>query len=371
MKDKVNIEMTEKKQKKWFWTTFFMTAGALLTILLLMVVIDPYFHFHGPLKGVSYRLNSERYMNNGIARHFEYDAVITGSSMNQNFKTSLMDELLGTNAVKVPFSGAAFEEIKDNLEVALNSGNEVKYVLWGLDYNGLNREYDWQGYSEYPEYLYDDNLWNDTSYVFNKTILFEGLLNTFLWNLSGEETTTFDEYSTWDGGRGWDSISRSYRRSAEILPMEVITEEEIERVTRNINENIVKMAKAYPETEFILFYTPYSALYWESIYRKGWLEKQIQMEQIATELMLGCENITLFNFCRETQITDEIGYYRDKEHYVAEINDLILQWIAQGRGLVTKENYKENLAWELEYYRNFDYDTLYVGYEEYKVPKKK
>ena len=368
MKNKVNIVMPDKKQKKWFLTTVFMTAGALLAILAVMAVIDPYFHFHGPLKGVSYRLYSERYMNNGIARHFEYDAVITGSSMNQNFKTSMMDELFGTDAIKSPFSGAAFEEIKENLEVALKSGNDVKYVLWGLDYNGLNRDYDWQGYSEYPEYLYDDNLWNDTSYVFNKTILFEGLINTFLWNLSGEDTTTFDEYSTWEGGRGWDSISHTYRRSAQILPMETITEDEIGRVTRNITENIVKLANAYPDTEFILFYTPYSVLYWESLYRDGWLEKQIQMEQIATELMLECENISLFNFCRETQITDEIEYYRDKEHYVAEINDMIMQWIAQGRGLVTRDNYKDNLAWELEYYMNFDYDKLYVGYEQYMTP---
>lgn len=351
--------MIEKKQKKWFFTTLFTTISILIVILIVMVVIDPYFHFHAPVEGISYRLYSERYMNNGIAKNFEYDAVITGSSMNQNFKTSLMDELFGTRAIKIPFSGAGFEEIKDTLEVALNSKNEVKCVLWGIDYNGLNREFDWQGYEEYPEYLYDNNPFNDTAYIFNKTILFEGLINTVLWNLKGEDTTTFDEYSTWDGGRGWESISKTYHRSDEILPMEEITQKEIERVKKNITENIVKLAKAYPETEFILFYTPYSALYWESIYRKGWLEKQLQMEQMATELMLECENIKLYSFCQEMEITDDINNYRDKEHYVAEINDMIMQWIAEGRGLVTKENYKQLIEWEREYYLNYDYDKLY------------
>ena len=330
-----------------------------------MVSIDPYFHFHGPLKGMNYRLYSERYMNNGIAKHFEYDAVITGSSMNQNFKSSLMDELLGTNSIKIPFSGASFEEIKDNIEVALNSGNDVKYVLWGLDYNGLNRDYNHEGYSEYPEYLYDDNIWNDTSYIYNKTILFEGLINTLLWNLSGKETTTFDEYSAWESGKGWESISARYRRSPEILPMEKISETEIQRVKENINRNIIDLALKYPETQFILFYTPYSALYWESLYRAGWLEKQIQMEKMATELMLECDNITLFSFCKETEITDNIDNYRDKEHYIAPINDMILHWIAEERGLVTKDNYKEILEWELDYYMNFDYDKLYIGYEQY------
>ena len=337
----------------------------LMAIAIVMIVVDPYFHFHKPLKNISYRLYSERYMNHGIAKHFDYDAVITGSSMNQNFKTTLMDELFGTKAIKIPFSGAAFKEIKNALLAAFNSENEVRYVLWGLDYNGLNRDYDWQGYDTFPEYLYDNNLFNDTSYIYNKTILFEGLVNTFFWNLSGEDTTTFDEYSTWEGGRGWESIQKTYRRSEEMLPMEEITAEEVERVEKNITENIVKLANAYPETEFLLFYTPYSALYWESIYRDGSLEKQIEMEKIATELMLECDNIKLFNFCRETQITDEINYYRDKEHYVAEINELIMRWIAEGRGLVTKENYLDTLSWELDYYKKFDYDKLYLGYEEY------
>lgn len=362
----MRANMTEKKQKKWFLITLFMTIGVLLAIAIVMVVVDPYFHFHGPLKGVSYRLYSERYMNSGIAKNFEYDAVITGSSMNQNFKTSQMDELFGTNAIKIPFSGAGFEEIKDNIEIALNSKNDVKYVLWGIDYNGLNREADWQGYEEYPDYLYDKNPFNDTSYIYNKTILFEGLLNTLLFNLSGNETTTFDEYSSWDGGSGWESISKTYRRDKEILPMEKITEEEIFRVKENITKNIVDLAKAYPETKFLLFYTPYSALYWEDLYREGQLEKQLEIEKIATELMLECENIKLFSFAKETQITTDVEMYRDKEHYIAEINDRILEWIAKGHGLLNKENYLELIQWEKEYYGNYDYDSLYVGHEEYK-----
>ena len=196
MRETMNIQ----KQKKWFLATLSGTAGILFLILVAMVVIDPYFHYHGAIAGVSYRLYSERYMNYGIAKNFEYDALITGSSMNQNFKTTLMDDLYGTRSIKIAFSGAGFQEIAATIDAALSSGNEVKYVLWGLDYNGLNREYDWQGYDEYPEYLYDTNPLNDVSYVWNKTILFEGLFTDLLMTLQGEESTTFDEYSSWEAG---------------------------------------------------------------------------------------------------------------------------------------------------------------------------
>lgn len=361
--------MKKNKEKRWILSVLITLIIVLFSIFLAMLYFDPYFHFHGPLKGLSYRLTEERYINNGIARNFKYDAVITGSSMNQNFKTSTLDELFGTSSIKIPFSGAGFDEVADNIRVALESDNEIKFVLWGIDYNGLNREYYWKGYGEYPDYLYDKNPFNDLSYIFNKNILLEGLLNNIIHTVTGQETTSFDEYSSWEKGRGWESISNTYHRSKEILPMEEITLDEIDKVTMNIERNIVTLAKDYPDTKFILFFTPYSALYWESLYRDGWLEKQLEMEKLTTELLLSCDNIQLFNFNDKTEITTNIENYRDKEHYVAEINELILQWIKKEEGLVTKENYQDKITWTYEYYMNFDYDTLYAGYEEYMIPE--
>ena len=349
-----------EKQKKWFLGTMAGTIAVLMLILLAMVIFDPYFHYHGKIPGISYRLYHERYINSGIVKNFEYDTIITGSSMNQNFKTSKLDELWGTNSIKVPFSGGTFREIKNNLERAFESDNEIKYVLWGVDYNGFLREGYWLGYEDYPEYLYDNNLLNDVSYVWNKELIFQGLVTNLLMTLQGEESTTFDEYGSWEGGRGWDSISKTYQRSEEILPMITeLGETDDWVVMNNIEVNIVELAKEHPETQFILFYTPYSVLYWESIYRDGTLERQLMCEKITTELLLECENIHLFSFSRETDITGDINNYRDKEHYVAEINDLILQWITEGKGLVTKDNYEEIIEWERDYYLNYDYDALY------------
>ena len=47
---------------------------------------------------------------------------------------------------------------------------------------------------------------------------------------------------------------------------------------------------------------------------------------------------------------------------MAEINGLILQWITEGKGLVTKDNYEEIIDWEREYYMNYNYDSLYEEY---------
>lgn len=67
--------------------------GTLLTLAALAgitIYVDPLFHYHAPLGSLQYPLYDERYMNDGIVRHFDYDAIITGSSMTENFKTSFL-----------------------------------------------------------------------------------------------------------------------------------------------------------------------------------------------------------------------------------------------------------------------------------------
>ena len=91
----------EMKAKKWFLSCMSVLAGSILIMLLVFWIFDPYFHYHKPFSFISYRLYDERYINDGISRHFDYDAIITGTSMAQNFKTSEVDALFGVESVKV------------------------------------------------------------------------------------------------------------------------------------------------------------------------------------------------------------------------------------------------------------------------------
>ena len=153
--------------KTWLKKCILALIGSIVLFFVLCFVFDPYFHFHKPFSFVRYRLYDERYTNDGISRHFDYNAMITGTSMAQNFKPSEMDQLFGTQSVKETFSGAGYQELSQNLERALKRNSNLKTVIWTIDYNGLIREKDWTQYEGYPTYLYDDNPWNDTQYVFN------------------------------------------------------------------------------------------------------------------------------------------------------------------------------------------------------------
>lgn len=349
-----------KKTKKWVCTTVAGFLGSLLLVAGLMIIFDPYFHYHGPIKGLSYRLYEERYINDGISRHFSFDTLITGTSMAQNFKPSEAEALFGGKAVKETFSGAGFQETSSNIDRALRRNPELKRVIWSFEYNGFFRPYDWAGYENYPEYLYDDIPWNDMSYLYNKAIFYHGFINNLVMTLTGQETTSMDEYSAWEKETGLEHILTMYDRNnvQHNLPSE-LTETEAEMVAKNIQENMVNLFQKYPDTTFYLFYTPYSICFWDSLIQMDTLERQFQAEQLGTEMLLNCPNVKLFNFFDQYDVITDVNNYRDKEHYAAWINTKILQWMASDTGLVTKENYLERLEAEKQFYRNYDYDAIY------------
>ena len=126
------------KNKTWLLIFSVVVLVCVVVISSLTVYVDPYMHYHKPLiNKFYYELDNQRSQNNGIIKHFDYDAVITGTSMTETFKTSEMDVIFGCNAIKVPFSGASFKEINDNLELALKTHPNIKYVIRSLDRYGF------------------------------------------------------------------------------------------------------------------------------------------------------------------------------------------------------------------------------------------
>ncbi len=119
------------------------------------------------------------------------------------------------------------------------------------------------------------------------------------------------------------------------------------------------LVNKYPDVTFYIFYSPYSICYWDALNIKNTLQRQVRAEHTATELLLACPNVRLYNFFDRYDVICNPDFYSDSGHYSAEINSRILQWIAGGDGLVTKENYLDRLKEEYEFYANYDYDSIY------------
>lgn len=348
-------------EKVWVKLVLFGTMAILGIAAAFTIVIDPFFHFHAPLESLEYPIHTERYQNDGIMKHFEYDALLTGTSMSQNFKTSEFDALFGTHSIKVPFAAGRYKEVGESIERAIEANPDLKIVLRGMDYYFLAEDKDTAAYETYPEYLYDKKPFNDVYYILNKEVLIYHTLTVLDYTRAGNLTTTFDAYGNWNADYtfGKEAIFQSFVRSPQNGEELELTDEERVMIEENIGQNIVDVAQRHPEVTFYVYIPPYSILYWDSICRQGKLEWHIQAEQTAIEKLLECGNVRLFSFTDKFDVITNLDNYKDDIHYSQDISSALLQWMADENGLLTKENYKEYLERIKEFYKDYDYDSLY------------
>lgn len=353
------MAMTHKK-----WTITTILAALLLLIGLggAIIYIDPYFHYHAPLPGLEYPISNERYQNDGIIRHFPYNAIITGTSMTENFKASEFDKLFHVTSIKVPFSGGGHKEINAALARAVQENPDITCIIRGLDDAMLLQDKDWMRFDSYPDYLYDGFLPNDVNYIFNKEIL-EAARNVITYTKSGGKTTNFDEYANWMSFPqvtfGIEGIEALYQR-AEKKELLEFTEADRQMVTENIRQNVTELIKENPGITFYLFFPPYSIYTWDSWNQSGNIERQLEAEKLEIELLLEHENVRLFSFFQNYEMVCNPDNYKDHSHYSESINSQILQWMSEGSYQLTKENYMGYYQEIHEFYRNYDYDSLFL-----------
>ena len=355
------------KAKVWLISWLVIVESALSVIWFGVQKIDPYFHFHKPLLDkYFYTLNNERSQNDGIIKQFDYDALITGTSMTENFRSSEMDRLFGTHSIKVAFAGGSFKEINDNVLTALEHNPNVKTVIRCLDMSKFPDTVDAMrtDSGKFPTYLYDENPFNDVEYFWNRDVAF-GRAYQMAVDRKKEGfnpgITSFDDYSRWQ---------ESYKFGPNtVCPDGIVTEnveqshltdEEKKTIEQNIVTNVTSIADQYPDVDFYYFYSPYSVVEWNNWKNKGILYKQLEEEEFITELILPHKNIHLFSFNNRTDITTEINNYKDSTHYGCWINSLILKWLHDGEYQLTEENYKDYLKQEYDFYTKFDYAGLNV-----------
>lgn len=330
------------KEKKWNMIVLGGTFGILFMVALVTFLIDPYLHYRKPDGKLEYPLKDERYINDGIARNYEYEAMITGTSMAQNFKASQMERLWQVPTIKTAYSGASFHELNASIRRAISYNPDLKYVLCSLDGSRINYDAYTDSYDGYPEYLYDENPFNDVGYLLNKEVI-PKTIAVVNYTKAGNKTTTMDAYGTWSQYKvyGKEAVE------ATVVPRQAAAEnvsftvEDENRVRENVTQNYLQTALENPQVTFYFYLPPYSSYYWDDLVKTGKLEAQLKAEELAVELLTEASNVHVYGFANREEITKNPDNYMDVLHYGDWINEEIMNAIYRGDGELTKETYKE------------------------------
>ena len=342
---------------KWLKLTGALIGMGLIGIAGLTVVIDPFFHYHAPVKEFPYQIDNQLSQNPGMAKHMEYDSVMLGSSMTVNFESDWFLEDMNLNLLKLCYNGAYPKDIRNIMSQIDEKGEAPKRVFWGVDLASYSGGIDETKYPV-PEYLYNDNLPDDVNYLYNKGVLLDYILKPVV---EKEPTQLSSVYSSEQVLK--DCYSREYVLSHYQVPEknDAYFPEDmfIEGLENNLQANILPIIEEHPETNFTLFFPPYSILYWYEYVQNNQMDAVMYEYGYFMEKLLVYENVELFFFPAEKEIVTNLDLYADTGHYKQEINRYMTKCFADGTNRITAENYKEKLSEMKKLIDTYDYEALF------------
>ena len=88
--------------KRWCLTVAALLALLLSSLVALVVVVDPFEIYHRALfYQPAYASETQMYANAGVAKSYDYDSIIIGTSVMENCRPSVYAQALGGSFVKL------------------------------------------------------------------------------------------------------------------------------------------------------------------------------------------------------------------------------------------------------------------------------
>ena len=324
-------------RKQWSLITLSLLLLSIGGVIGAVVLIDPFEIYHQATAFIPPITNgAQNYSNAGIAKSYDYDSVIIGSSMTENFRPSQLDALLGGRFVKLCInSGSPFNH-KQMMDLAFST-HDITRVLYGLDLEALTYFYTTPK-CEMPEYLYDDNLLNDTAYWFNHSVLLH-YIPECLKTLGQSDPDQRDTMYMWGDlyAYGRDAALSEVTITGETVDQGELPEiPELSQQSRlNIYNNLLPFIEEHPDTEFIVFFPPYSLVQWVDFYQKGTMFYHLSQKEAIIRILLGYDNVQVYDFQAELDWVTDLDNYIDAWHYGPWINDAIVERVAAGENRIT------------------------------------
>lgn len=325
-------------------------------------IVDPFYHYHSPWFTMPVVLEDAVYQTPGAASHLTYRDAIVGTSMTENYHTGWFDSELGWQTMKLSYAGARSSDLDAIFDRIFSRKTPVEHIFMDInDYQIASPS--WTAYVERPQYLYDDNPLNDYLYLFNSDILAISWERVLDWT-SGVRDNVDTAY-TWeqdDYFGATQALNSARNTRAQLLYNEgIVTQPLDERLIccqENL-DNILPWVEANPDTEFIIFFPPYSMLYWEQKVLQGDLEDMIALYRYVAERFLEYPNVSLYDFQYEPEIITNLDNYRDICHHRPEFNRYIFDCIRKGEKKLTMDNIDEVMSKMYEFARDFDYGVYW------------
>ena len=347
------------KEKLFYKLIVLFVILGLAIVGTINYLVDPFFVYHKPYFGLEPYVYGEMYQNLGMAKHFEYDTLVTGTSMTEGFVASWFDEKYDCNALKLPFAGGNMKDFTNLFDVSINNNNDIKRIFYGLDIYSLLVDPDSTRF-EYEDYQLTNNPLSHLSYLLNNQILMKYGLQMVTRTQAGQK---FDKDSmyVWESESqyGKEIVLNSYQRPdiLEKRDENSVNQQEL-NYYQNI-DNLIYYIENYPNIEFYIFYPSYSILYWDFMTRIDEIDFELGILKSTTERLLSYDNVKLYGFIMNEDIITNLDNYKDYTHYKQDINRYMLESFDTSNDEINIGNYQQKFEDFEDLIYNYNYDEIF------------
>ena len=298
--------------------------------------VDPFEHYRE--SSILPLYDQESYNNPGIARNYDYNAAILGTSMVEMSMPSVVDQLFSVSTVKLPMRGSHTAQMGWQLSHIFKK-QDLKMAVLAIDAYSLQGPVD--DMEEIYDYLWNDDLMDDVYYLLNRDVLLVKV-PAMLKNRGKSLSSKRDEMYMWtDVVFSEQSVLNSVKFSAQQTPMDPLYREE--RTIENITRHLESAVRDHPETTFYLYFPPYSVAYWYQVVRGGLYTQQFHSRELVAEKLLSYDNVRLFDYSSRLSWIQNLDEYFDFSHHSTKISNEIMKAMSEDDGRIrTLSELKEN-----------------------------
>ncbi len=376
-----------KNRSLRFCVVFFSTVCSIFAIIVIYVfILDPWQLFHQTWFRESIFIKNGRFQNAGIINNYEFDSVIIGYSMAENFSAQEASMLLGGKFVNLSFPIALLSERniilkrllqkKDNSKVIISLEHlpTVSVGTYNIDISPDKYDflYNWNPFDDLRIY-FDVNLFNCWNYR-----------EKCQKEIPGERRNSLQELSSWyhyyehifGGTQAWCNMSKSSTVYKTLLQSIVNYQEQInngaaaswskefkEKCIENSNSTfdtyILTLIKKNPDVEFLLFIPPYSRL-WSGQHEQsnsGYYQTYLSFISHIVKVTNHHSNVLFFGF-DNMDFTADVANYMDTTHYHEDINSRMLKLMSEQSNILTAENVDDYLGEIQELAHRYDLQSI-------------
>lgn len=311
------------------WSAVVMLGSVLILSFcaIAVFILDPFEHYRE--SAILPLYDQESYNNPGIARNYDYNAAIFGTSMVEMCHPSVIDEVFNVSSVKLPMRGSHTAQMGWQLSHVFDK-RSLKLAILAVDTYSLMGPVDDR--EEIVDYLWNDDLLDDVNYLLNRDVLLVKLPR-LLKNRGCSVLRKRDNMYQWVDVVFSESSVLSAVSFTKQQPVHE-ADERIERSTANIRNNLIPFIEEHPETRFLVYMPPYSAAYWYQVMRGGLMEQQFRSRKLVAEMLLAYPNIEIYDFSCRIDWIENLNNYFDYSHHSTKISDELIRAMAKGENRV-------------------------------------